>query len=88
MFEAVSDKSKPFENDEKLILFHVKSCFRSQDIYSFPGYVDKRLYKNAMVNLKIYNITDWTTSNCNKHFTQYLKKYIQLGNQISSVNKI
>ena len=29
------------------------------------GYVEKRLDKNAMINFKIYDVTDWTTNNYN-----------------------
>ena len=36
------------------------------------GYVEKRLNKKAKVNLKIYDVTDWTTNNiC---IVQYLQK--------------
>ena len=30
--EAIFDNRKPFKNDEKYFLFHLKSSFRSQDI--------------------------------------------------------
>ena len=38
------------------------------------GYVEKRLDKKAMVNFKIYNVTDGTTNNYNTHIAQYVKK--------------
>ena len=38
------------------------------------GYVEKRLHKEAMVNFKIVDVTDWATSNYNTHIAQYLKK--------------
>ena len=38
------------------------------------GYVEKRLYKKAKVNFKIYDVTDRTASNYNTHIAQYLKK--------------
>ena len=38
------------------------------------GYIEKRLTKKAMVNFKIYDVTDWTSNNYNKHIAQYLKK--------------
>ena len=41
----------------------------------FFGYLEKRLDKKATVNCRIYDVTDWTTSNCNLHIIQYLKKY-------------
>ena len=37
------------------------------------GNVEKRLDKKAKVNFKIYDITDWTTNNCNTHIAQYLR---------------
>ena len=44
----------------KWFLFHVKSPFRSWDIYIF-GYVEKCLNKKAKLNLKIYDTTGRTT---------------------------
>ena len=38
------------------------------------GYVEKRLDKIAMVNFKVYDVTDWTTHNYNTHIAQYLKE--------------
>ena len=38
------------------------------------GYVEKRLDKKAMVNFKVYDVTDWTTNDHNTHIAQYLKK--------------
>ena len=40
------------------------------------------------VNFKTRDVTDWTTDNYNTHITQYLKKKMQSGNEIWSVNKI
>ena len=40
----------------------------------FYGYVEKELDKKTMINSKIYDVTNWTTSNYNTHITQYLKK--------------
>ena len=37
-------------------------------------YAEKRLDKKAMVNFKIYDVTDWKTNNNNTHNAQYLKK--------------
>ena len=42
--------------------------------YLLFGYVEKRLDKKAMVNFKIYDVTDWATNNYNIHITQYVKK--------------
>ena len=35
-----------------------------------------------MVDFKIYDVTDYTINNYNTHFTQYLMKYRQPGNEI------
>ena len=37
------------------------------------GYIGKRLDKKAMVNFRIYDITDRATYNYNAHIAQYLK---------------
>ena len=33
------------------------------------GFVEKWLDKKAMVNFKLYGITDWTTNNCNTNIS-------------------
>ena len=43
-------------------------------LFSLFAYVEKRLDKKAMVNSRIYYITDWPTNNYNAHITQDLKK--------------
>ena len=40
----------------------------------FFGYVEKQLGKKAQVDLKIYDVTDWTANNYNTYSVQYLKK--------------
>ena len=52
------------------------------------GYWEKQLDKEAKVNFETYDITDWTANNYFTHIAQYLKKEIQSGNEIWSVNKI
>ena len=52
------------------------------------GYAEKRLDMKTTVNFKTRDVTDWTTDNYNTHITQYLKKKMQSGNEIWSVNKI
>ena len=68
----------------KLISFLKCLCFCPD----FVGYVEKHLDKKAKVNFKINDITDWTKNNYNACIVQYLKKYMQLHNQISAVNRI
>ena len=48
----------------------------------FFYYIEKRLDKKTMANLKTYGVTDRATNNCNTHITQYLKKKGQSGNEI------
>ena len=59
--------------------FILKALF-ALEIFKFLsglfGYVEKQLDKKATVIFKIY-VTDWTTSNCNLHIIQYLKKQRQ-----------
>ena len=45
------------------------------------GYVENCLYKKAMINFKIYDITYWTTNNYCTHIVQYLKKLKQKDNK-------
>ena len=52
------------------------------------GYAEKRVDMKTTVNFKTRDVTDWTTDNYNTHITQYLKKKMQSGNEIWSVNKI
>ena len=52
------------------------------------GYVEKRFDKKAMVNFKIYDVTDWTTNNYNTRIIQYRKKEKQQNNEIWSDRKI
>ena len=41
-----------------------------------------------MVNLKIYDVTNWLTNNYNTHIVQYLTKKWQPDNEIWSVGRI
>ena len=43
-------------------------------LFGIFGYVEERPDMKAKVNLKIYDVKDWTTYNCNKYIVQYLKK--------------
>ena len=63
---------------ESRTLIFQKSCFYFMlkvlfilEIFTFLyhifGYVEKRLDKKAMVNFKIYDITNWITNICNIH---------------------
>ena len=57
--------------------FMLKALFVLEIITFFSslfGYVEKRLDKKAMVNFKIYDVTDWTTNNYITYNAQYLKK--------------
>ena len=52
------------------------------------GYVEKQLDKRAMVNFKIYDVTEWAINNYNTHIAQYLMKRRQPENENWSVNRI
>ena len=52
------------------------------------GYVEKRFDKKAMVNFKIYDVTDQTTNNYSTHIVQYRKKKKQQNNEIWSDRRI
>ena len=57
--------------------FMLKSLFVLEIFAFLPnlfGYVEKRLDIKAMINLKMHDVTDWTTSSYNTHITKYLKK--------------
>ena len=64
-------------------VFVLVSIFRSklfivlEILTFFPwvfGYAEKRLDKKAMVNFKIFGVTDWAAIIYNIHIAQYLKK--------------
>ena len=38
------------------------------------GYVEKQLDKKVKAYSKIYEVTDWTTSNKSRHIAQYFNK--------------
>ena len=48
----------------------------------------KRHDKKTKVNFKIYDVTNWETSNCNTHIDQYFKKQRQSDHKICSVIRI
>ena len=63
MSETIFDNLKPFKNNEKCFLFHIKSSFRSQDILcfctDFLSLVAKRLDWKDKINFEIYDVTAW-----------------------------
>ena len=61
---------KLMKND---IYFMLKALFVHIYILLF-GYIEKRLDKQAEVNFKIRDYSDWTTSNYNTYIVQYLQK--------------
>ena len=50
---------------------HIKSSFRTQK--KRVEKKKKKLDEKAKVKFKIYDVTDWTTNNCNTYNAQYLK---------------
>ena len=67
----------PLKMMKNAFCFTLKALF-VLEIFKFLswlfGYVEKRLDKKAMVNSKVYDVTDWTTNNCNTYIAQYLNK--------------
>ena len=61
--ETISDNRKPFKNDEKWFSW-------------LFGYAGKGLDKKAMINFKIYEVTDWAANNYNTHITQMVSTLI------------
>ena len=73
-FLAIENHLKMMKNT---FYFMLKSLFVLEIFAFLPnlfGYVEKRLDIKAMINLKMHDVTDWTTSNYNTHITKYLKK--------------
>ena len=73
-FSATESPLKMMKN-----AFYFSSKFFSFSRYltfylDFFGPVAKQLDQKGKVNLKIYDVTDWLTNNCNTHIAQYLEK--------------
>ena len=68
-----------------IFLFHLKSSALCPDLFS---HVLKHLDKKTKVNLQIYDIAIWETSNCNTCIAQYLKKERQSDGKTWFVNEI
>ena len=68
---------RPLKKKKKAVSFISKALF-ALEIFTFLswhfGYVEKGLDKKAIVNLKIFDVTDCTKNNCNTHITQYLQR--------------
>ena len=66
---------KPFKSYEKCFLFHLKSSFRSQDIFNFfylnfSGlfhHIKNRLDYKDKANFKIHDVTTRLAKICNRH---------------------
>ena len=65
---------QPVKNDKKCFSFSITSSSFLRSLHFSLGYVEERLRKKAMVNFEVYDVTDWTTNNCNAHLAQYLMK--------------
>ena len=67
---------KPFKNDRKFFLFHLKSCFCSQYIlrffHDFLVIQKKRLDQKDKVNFKMHDVKGCLTKNCNTHIANIL----------------
>ena len=51
------------------------------------GHVGKRVDEKVKVDLKLYDIIDWRTSQCNTHSDQYFRKQKQPHSEIRIVNR-
>ena len=74
---------------EKCFLFHLKSSFRSRDIYIFVlNFLPDR--KNGLIRKMrlIRDVTIWLINDYNTHIGQYLTKCRQPNNEIWSSNTI
>ena len=49
---------------------------------------ESRFYYKDKVDFKNCDVTNWLTSNCNRHIDQYLKKWRQSDNEVWSVNRV
>ena len=62
---------------ENAFYFMLKFLF-VLEIFTFLSwlfvYVEEPLNKKAMVDFKIYDVTDWITNSYNTHIEKYLKK--------------
>ena len=62
---------------ENTFYFMLKALF-VLEIFTFLswlfGYVEKWLDKKAVINFRIYGVTDWTTNNYNTYISLCLKK--------------
>ena len=63
-----------------LITFFVLEIFSF--LSGYFGYVGKRLDKKAIINSKIYDVTDWIKNYQIIYITQYLKRLRQSDNKI------
>ena len=71
--------------------FKLKALF-FLEIFTFLSlafdYVEKRLVKKAMVNFKIYDITDWTINNYNIHILRSKGNQLMMFGQLIEYNLI
>ena len=74
--ETIICSWKPFKNDEKCFLFHLKIFFLK--IFKFFSRlfvnVTKLLDKKHKVDFKFYDTTAWLANNRNTHIVQYFEK--------------
>ena len=63
------------------------NCAFPQNLY--PRILgETAVFSAVKATVKTFDITDCETNNCNANIAQYLKKYLQSGNEIWSVNEI
>ena len=71
------DNWKPFKNDEKCFLIHLKKIFflkKFKFLSWLFGHVWKRLDEKNKINFKFYDVTARLTNYFNIYIAQYLQK--------------
>ena len=74
-FAFIYFNESPLKMMKTVFYFMLKALFVLEILtFWFFGFIEKRLDKKAMVNFKIYDVTDWTINNYCTHIAQYLMK--------------
>ena len=83
--------ASPLKTMKNAFYFTLKVFFAVK-IFTFLtwlfGYVEKRFDQKDKANVKVFDVTNWLTNNCNTDITQYFKKWRQSDNELWSVNRI
>ena len=73
----------------KCFLFHLKSSFRSQDIFLFPSSPLFSCFRGwSKINLKVYDVINCLDKNLTTHFVWYPKKEKRYDIETLSIDRI